>query len=355
MSKKFIGFGSIKHFDQITKDIRHTAQYVGLDEEGNVLVNRSAIMPVIECVGYEKIHGSSSSVCYNNTDGFWVQSRKHIITPQKDNAGCALVYYELKDIWIKLMLQLACKHSINLDTHTISLFSEWCGGNIQHKTCVSKLSKKSIIFSHFKVSPIDSEDDESSVWLNTGGVSSHEHLIFNVSDFKQQSITIDFNQPKLANSKIIEMIEEIEKSSPIGEYFGIEGNTGEGYVWEFRWKDTFFRFKTKGEEHSKCSKVRTLKPTDEAFENKKIKFVNEVACTQSRLEQMYTEIIHSTYNGDELLMSNKDIGTYLKLIMHDIIKEESDKLLLNELDMKDINRYVAQLSKEFFFGKLKDV
>jgi hypothetical protein len=352
--KRFISYNSIGQFKEVLAKVKRKAQFVSYNEETKeVVLDSTAKMPIVKAIGTEKIHGTNAAVCYSIPDGFWIQSRKNIITPEKDNAGCAFQTNANKDAWMSIILELSDIHNIDLNNNIISVFYEWSGGNVQPKSAVSGLDKRSIIFQHFKVSPLNPSEEDVAYWLDTKKVERKENNIFNIMNFPIQEIEIDFNNYGSAVNKMIDLIQEIEKSSPVGESFGINGNIGEGYVFTFEYKDELFRFKVKGEKHTKGSgKIKTLKPVDEALENKKIMFVNNVACTESRLQQMYTEIVHSVHNGDEDLVTMKDVGGFLRLVVNDVIKEESNIMAEQGLEPKMINSMISRVACEFFQSKM---
>jgi len=382
MAKRFISFGSIDQFRTVIKNVQRTAQYVGFDEElQRPQLNKNAKMPVVDAIGTEKIHGTNASFNYNNIDGFWVQSRKNIITPEKDNAGCAFAFEANKDICVNMINDLANEYDINLDTHIISVYFEWAGGNIQKKSALTGLDKRAMIFRYFKVSPLEPQfatdgTETAAFWLETklnrcigkrnnelDGSSEDLYIdtwldntevnIFNIMNFPTKKVTIDFNEPLMSQNKMIEMVEILEKNSPVGQLFGIDNNIGEGYVWTFEYKDNVYRFKTKGEEHSKgTGKVKVLKPVDEEFEMKKVDFVNNFACTESRMDQMYTEIVHSVHNGDESLMSKENLRQYLQLVYKDVIKEESDRMVEMGLEPKPINGMISKVAVSYFTERM---
>ena len=60
--------------------------------------------PTLTFNGTIKLHGTCASICYNDYN-MWVQSRKQIITPLKDNAGFAF-FVESKEEKDKLHLSL---------------------------------------------------------------------------------------------------------------------------------------------------------------------------------------------------------------------------------------------------------
>jgi len=350
--KKFIKYNDIVQFRNICKTINDTSKYIGQDENDEPVFDYNIKNPVINAIGSEKIHGSCGSICYNNGD-FWIQSRNNIITIEKDNSGCALAAEKNKAVWIDIIHQLAVSYNIDTNKNIISVFYEWCGGNIQRKSAISGLDKRAIIFQHFKVSPINQIDD-NSYWLETKvgseWISSNDNNIFNVMNFPTYEIEIDFENPLLYQNKMIEMVLELEKNSPIGEEMGKKGNVGEGIVFTFEYKDTIFKWKTKGEEHSKGSgKKKTLKPVDNNYEQKKIDFVNNIACTESRLEQTYNETF-DTINGGK--GDIKKTGDYLRNVIKDVIKEESDILIELEISPKDINRKISNIARPYMLSRL---
>jgi hypothetical protein len=124
--KEFISFGSIGRLKDVVKDIEHATRFMGVDEEGTPIFSDEPL-PIVKVTATEKIHGTNASVCYNHIGGFWVQSRKNIITPEKDNAGCAFDAYQKEAQWMSIINTLASTHNIDLSKNTISVYYEWCG------------------------------------------------------------------------------------------------------------------------------------------------------------------------------------------------------------------------------------
>lgn len=354
--KRFISFGSIEQMRTIIGKVKHSAQYVGYDEENKMpIMDRNAELPVVNATCSEKVHGSNFSVCYSNPDGFWTQSRKNIITPLKDNAGSAFIAESNKDAWMEIIYKLAKEYDINLDNKIITVYSEWAGGNIQSNSCLSGLDKRAMIFQHFKVSPIvrDEDNPESSVWYETKvdgkWVDNPEKDIFNVMNFPTWEIEIDFNKPDIANNKLVDLIENtIEPNSPIGKQFGKEGNTGEGVVCTFTYKDVLYRFKVKGSKHSK-TKVKKLKKVDSVKEQAKREFAN-YATPAWRLEQMYQELYG--INNEKGEPNIKDTGDFIKLVIKDVMKEEMDVMYKKGLTPKEVNSLISRISANWFKEQL---
>ena len=102
--KRHVNFGSIEQFRSITKNVQHMSQYIGYDEENKTSIyDRTLKAPKIKVIASEKIHGTNASVCYSHIDGFWVQSRENIITPEKDNADCAFAVEQNKGAWMRII------------------------------------------------------------------------------------------------------------------------------------------------------------------------------------------------------------------------------------------------------------
>jgi len=362
--QRFINMGSIGKFSAVVKNLCYQVDYDGKDEEGNAKYSYKE-RPVLKAIATEKIHGTNMAVCYNADSGFYVQSRKNIITPLQDNNGCAFVAESKKDVWMHIINALAVEYNVNLDTHILTIYSEWCGGNIQRNSCVSGLDKRAIMFQYFKVSPLvqDEENPEAAIWLETrttqgsmGKVweGNADENIFNVMDFEYHVIEVDFNKPEVAQNSMIKLLKQNELNSPTAKAFGIDKNILEGYVYTTMFEGQRYVWKVKGEEHSKSSgKVKTLKVIDEKEEQLKSHVAQKVV-PGWRLMQMYQEIINSTYNGDEKLLSMKDIGIMLKLVNQDIVKEELDVLTESGFEFKHISSYTSKIIKAWFIDKINN-
>lgn len=385
MAKRFISFGSIEQFRSIIRDVTHNTNYIGLDKDGNPEYNKNQKMPVVTVTASEKIHGTNAAVCYNDVDGFWVQSRKNIITPEKDNAGCASFCYNdtisvdhetskvdihlsTKDAWMEIINQLADEHSIDLEAQTIAIYFEWAGGNIQKLSALTSLDKRAIIFQYFKVLPtdpiFDKEGQETLVdWLptcyeldmfgngpnDTTWVQDDKANIYNIMNFPVYKFDIDFNEPLMSQNEMIRIVEEIiEPNSPVGKEFDCDGNVGEGMVCTFEYKGKIYRFKVKGEKHS-ASKVKTLAPVDEEKEKIKNAFVIDHACKAWRLEQMYQEVF-DTLNGGK--GDEKRTGDFLRAVVKDVMKEESDILAEMGLEFSDVSKKIPKVARQWFAEQL---
>lgn len=344
--KRFIKYPSISQFKDIVKNVIHSARFFSHDPITDITVlNMNATLPVIKAVATEKIHGTNASVSYSDEDGFWVQSRNNIITVDKDNAGCAFAAMNNKDAWMDIIRALASFNKIDLEKHIITVYFEWCGGNIQKKSAVSGLEKLAIIFPHFRVSPVNPELEDAAYWLETKSYNSAPaNGIRNILEFPCYNVEIDFNKPEIAQNYLVKLVEEtIEPNSPVGKAFGIDGNIGEGVVVTFWYKDTLHTFKVKGDRHAN-SKVKKLEPVD-SERLQKVQDVAQKTVPSWRLEQMFAEA-NDTLNGGEPTIKN--IGTFIKLLKNDILKEEIDLIAESGFEPKEVFNVTSKIATNWY-------
>jgi len=327
--KRFISFGSIEQFRSIVKEMSE------LDNSPTTVLGTIT----------EKIHGTNASVCWNAEDGLWVQSRNTIITPEADNAGCAAWVMKNEDAWMGIIRRLLAGGGTNV---TVSIYFEWCGGNIFSNSAVSGLDKRAIIFPHYRITD-DKTDDSEWVKLPEFWAEHYpESNIFFGHLIHQRLVYLDFETPATTNNKLLELVDEYENKSPTAQFFNLPDNIGEGYVVTFWWNDRLYRFKVKGEKHS-ATKVKTLKPVDEVLENKKREFAN-YAANADRLEQAWQTVfgIDNELNAPDI----KLMGDFLRAVNKDVMKEESDIMEEQELDPKMVNSNISKIARLWFMEQL---
>lgn len=76
----------------------------------------------------------------------------------------------------------------------------------------------------------------------------------------------------------------------------------------------------------------------------------EYAVTQQRFDQAITEIFGRIENIDVTKM-----GDFLRWIIKDIMSEEMDTMTENDLEPKDVNKYISHKAKEMFFAEYNAV
>lgn len=345
MTKKHISFPSIDQFRNVVTNINRQFNFTGLDEQGEPMYDPSLPKPVLTFTGTVKLHGTNAGVCFNEANGLWVQSRENIITPEQDNAGFAF-FVETNKFWFnKFMLDIAVKSNIDVKTNTISIYGEWCGGNIQKGVGITNLPKSFFIFG-VKISPIVDVNDEEAVkknpayWVDSTYLRQPEEKIYNIADYQTFSMDIDFNMPQLVQNKLSELTIAVEEECPVAKAFGFSG-IGEGIVWACEYKGVVYRFKVKGEKHS-SSKVRTLAAVDTEKLNSIKEFV-DYAVTESRFNQG----MEKTFSGEPIDV--KKMGDLIRWVVNDVIKEEIDTMAANNIEPKDVNKYLSGKVREMFF------
>lgn len=360
--KRQIKYPSISQFRQIVKEITERACFIGLDRDGKAQFDYLKPKPVVDFSITTKIHGTNAGVCYSEPDNLWCQSRENVITVEKDNMGFAWFIEQNKEIVISIIKELARENDIDLNNNIISVYGEWCGSSIQKGVAVAELDKRFVIFEHFKVSPIEHQEDSDTVekakWYKTISYSdfgvpqpdiewaqSPENKIFNIMNFPTKTISIDFNNPERAQNELLEIMQEVENECPVGKAFGVSG-TGEGVVISHLTQDgSLIQSKIKGEKHSN-SRVKTLKAVDTEKLDKIDKCIEEI-CHTWRFEQGLREIFGVDY---EKTIDRKRIAEFLRFVATDTLKEESDIIQSYGFEPKDVMGKVQQKAKEYFFA-----
>jgi len=344
--KKHISMPSIEQFRNVVANVNRQFNFVGLDENGEAIYDHTKIKPTLTFKGTVKLHGTNAAVCYNTVGGLWAQSKENIITPEADNMGFAFFVESNKEAFFALIDKVVDATHVDTVMNTISIFGEWCGGSIQKNVGISNLPKSFFIFG-VKISPIVDKDDEAAVkanpayWVDHTYLRTPEQRIFNITDYPTWEIDINFNEPEMVQNKLSELTIAVEDECPVGKAFGFSG-IGEGIVWSCEFKNVVHRFKVKGEKHS-SSKVKTLAAVD-VEKITGIKQFIEYAVTESRFNQG----IEKTFpNGEPVDI--KKLGNLIKWVVDDVIKEEMDTMIKNQLEPKDIGKYVSTKVREMFF------
>lgn len=342
--KKMIKFPSIEQFRTVVSNINRQYNFAGLDENGEAIYDPSLPKPVLKFKGTVKLHGTNAGVSYTANSGMWAQSRENIITPEKDNAGFAFFAHSHETEFMRMFFTVAAKEDIDLHKNTISIYGEWAGKGIQKGVGISNIEKSFFIFG-VKITPHTETEEEikanPAYWVDGSYLKDTEVKIFNIEDFQTYEIEIDFNMPQLVQNKLSDLTIAVEEECPVAKHFG-ESGIGEGIVWSVDFKGVVHRFKVKGEKHS-SSNVKTLAAVDVDKLNSINEFI-EYAVTESRFNQG----LENTFPNNEPIDVRK-MGDLIRWVVNDILKEETDTLVKNGLEPKDVNKYVSAKVREMFF------
>lgn len=289
------------------------------------------------------VHNSNAAVCWNTTDGIYTQSRNNPFDIEKcpdSHMGFTFFVKKNLDVFKKFFSELAMsekENSFNTETDTISIYGEWAGAGIQKGVAVSKLDKKFYIFG-VKVSR-PSDPDFTSYWVPYSHLEDNEKEIYNIDQFGVYEVEVDFEQPGFAQEKFRELTMQVEEQCPVGKFFDVEG-IGEGLVWTIHYKGSNQKFKTKGKKHS-ASKVKTVAAVDIEKLNSINEFV-EYSVTENRFEQAIQQVFSET--EPEI----RKMGDLIRWFVKDIMSEEIDVMTENNLEPKDVNKFISTKVRGMF-------
>ena len=333
---KPIKMPSINQFKQVQYDINKMLDK-GIFKE----------LPKIKFNYTIKIHGTNASIMIDKDNSIYAQKKDNIITPTKDNFGFALYVETNKEFFKEVLSNL--KEILN--TTELVVYGEWASEGVQRGVGVSELPKTFYAFGIKYKHPngdyyswVQNPKDLLKTIINKD-INSRS-----VFEFKNDIIEIDFNNPKESINIINDVVQEVENECPVAKAQGVSG-IGEGIVLVGYLDDNRFIFKAKGEKHSN-TKVKKLKKVDIELENKKIEFAN-YATPSWRLEQMYQELI-SQKGKDEVNI--KDTGTFIKMVIADIIKEELIELSERGFtEIKEVQGYISKICSKWFRDEIAKV
>jgi hypothetical protein len=272
--------------------------------------------------GTVKLHGTNAAIVLNHSK-LQFQSRERVLSLDDDNAGFMNYFHPAGRI-----LKEAITSEFP-DAGTVVVYGEWCGGSIQKGVALNQLEKMFVIFGvqvDGKWVPTD--------WKLPGTL--------NILHFPTWVITIDMQCPGAAQNALIDLTNAVEVECPVGAALGVSG-IGEGIVWKCvtpGYESSDFWFKVKGEKHS-VSKVKTLAAVD-VEKIASIQAFSEMVVTNARLEQMMEDLTFDVSN----------LGTFIKRVHTDVVKEESDTIAANMLEPKEVGKAVSTASKKWFMEKM---
>ena len=349
--QQFVSFPDIGQFRNLIQGVVHRCQYVGKDENGVVIYDSNRVLPTMKFKGTCKLHGTNMGIGVHGED-YWIQSRENIITPVKDNAGCAAWWSnsDRKQIIMDIVKDIRSKNSID-DDKIVMLFGEWAGKGVQKSVAISDIGQKAMFL--FGVRVVSQERDENGnynfdKWLDISGISNKSVGLYNIEDYQKWEIEVDLNRPEMVIPIIEDLVNQVETECPVSKQeFGVSG-VGEGIVWSCEWEGVMLRFKTKGEKHSVVkSKDKKVATVDVEKMNSVNEFVS-YAVTEARLEQGIEKVF--TQHGIPPVVEKT--GDFLKWVVGDIVKEELDTISGNGLCVKDITGPVSKAGRDWFFKYL---
>ena len=337
---EFKAYHKIRQFKDIVRDIQFKANFKGLDESGEPIYKESK-KPILTFSATTKLHGTNAGICYTPEKGIVAQKRSSLLPTDVLTGHFGFnqfVLVEKREFFETLMKSL---HSAFCDPEEqITIYGEWAGNGIQKGVGISELPKGFYIFD----CKVYNSTTDTQRWLDVSEFGLNESKIFNITTFPTWNLEIDFNQPAMSQNKLVEITEQIEKECPVSKQLGIKDGIGEGAVWTCFWNDEKYIFKVKGEKHS-VTKVKKLASVDPEILTSIQKFI-DYACTPNRIEQGIQEV-----NATE----KKNMPDLLRWVANDIISEETDTLVANNLEWKQVARECSNRVRQYYFTKLDKI
>ena len=318
-------YGSTEQFRSIIREVKTKHDYQGKDENGEAIFQHLTNYPILDFRGTVKLHGTNASIVKYKDGSINYQSRERVLSLEQDNAGfmMAMMNKDLDFLFNNIMFSDYC-----------AIYGEWCGGNIQKGVALNGLEKMFVVFA------IKADDEWIDLWSY---LQDNEQGIYNILQFKTFDVKIDFNNPELVQNKLIEDTLTVEEECPVGKYFGVSG-VGEGIVYSCV-SDSSLKFKSKGEKHS-VSKVKVLNSIDVEELNSIKEFV-EAVVTDNRLQQGMDYLKEMNIE-----VSPKNTGEFLGWIVRDVLKEETDTIVANQLDMKKLKGAIVTKARIHYLNSI---
>lgn len=330
----FYKYPSTNSFPDVVSTVIRNASFRGLDESGNPIYAREYELPKIKFRKTVKLHGTNAGISLTRDGKLGVQSRNRELQLVSDNAGFYAFVNERKGLftsWLEAQLE---KHP---EADTVILFGEFAGANIQKGVALVNIEKT---FFPFALAVSKGSPDNVSFIRDAELLHYPPMNIQSIESFGYEDFEIDFNEANIAQQKLIEEVDKIDKECPVGKALGVEGH-GEGVVCVGYWGDMRLAFKVKGESHS-TSKVRTLKDVD-MVAYKQIKEFAESLVLERRLEQGIEYLKEMSMPLD---MSST--GQYIKWVNEDILKEEQLVIEKSGYEWKKIQGVTCKIAAAYY-------
>jgi len=283
--------------------------------------------------GTVKLHGSNASVVFDPDGEIRFQSRNRTLTIENDNQAFAFSMHQIMDYWKEVRDHIQPLYP----DKPIVLYGEWCGEGIQKRVAISELPKMFVIFDVKIVTP----EEENNFFIpfheffETKGLWEND-IVFSIYDAPTYSVEVSCVRPDNAIPYLNEVTGVVEEECPFAKTFDVIG-TGEGVVWKNH--EFGYRFKTKGEKHSKSKVISKPKVqlTPEQYETRE-KFV-EAVLTEERIKQGADYLIEMGHDPSNM----RSFSHYLKWMMSDIFKEEQDLMIANGIDGKMLGKFLPNM------------
>lgn len=354
-------YSSIGQYRHVVEKVRRRAEYVGRNAADEPLYDIQRVKPTIAFQGTVKLHGTNAGIDFDLNEGtFRAKSRERYLTVEEDNHGfCAWMESPAGQSELNSLLLVLRQQTIHANlagfTGICRVYGEWCGNRVNGKTGIGTLPNRWVVFGvSLDVVETLNPFDSKGVWWNLEPISKAmqrisltqaDRKLFFISDYPTFTLSIDFNEPERALDRLEELTRAVEANCPVAQAMGSQG-IGEGIVWV---SDTpeygHLAFKTKGMKHKGTKNARLVQVAPEVMES--LDGFAAAVLTESRLEQGYDLI--RAHHGK---VTEDHIGTFLKWVGQDVLKEESDTLEASGLERKQVMGRINNSAKLWLLPRL---
>lgn len=334
---QFAGFPSIESFYHVVKLVKN---YPHLAQKP------------FKYRGKGKIHGTNASVRLS-PDSFLIQSKEQIITPEKDNVGFAKWVHSQLDQWKSIKVE-----------KEITIYGEWCGPGIQKGTAINQIPNKVFAIFAIMIGNVGFDEESGNFIEDTNQFVIEPEEIKSMLGELPKDVYIlpwfgDEFEVNFLNrislepviNEINTLIKDVEECDPwVKSIFNISG-VSEGIVYyplvDNLQRKTFsnFAFKAKGDKHKVNSSKQAVQIDPEVAGS--IEEFVSMFVTENRLEQGLTTL------GGSLEMKN--IGSFLKWMSSDILKESTCELEASNLQWSQVQSYIQSACRNWFLIKNKEL
>jgi hypothetical protein len=302
-------------------------------------------LPVLHFVGTVKLHGTNAGICVRPDNRVMYQSRTRWITPDNDNHGFATwADSRGEEDYIRIANDIREEFKVDANEPVI-FYGEWCGNGINDGAGICTLDYKMFILFAIRVG-----EDE---WVPRSWFTERMLFAYSVYGFGTFGMDIDFSKPEYSQNELIGMTQRVEEECPVTHALMDKKGVGEGIVWTTEFPIPgrnglvrCERFKVKGDKHS-VTKVKKLAEVDIEKVRHVLEFADKVT-TENRLLQGVDYLRQEQLDDKDI----RNIGPFLKWIVADVMKEESDTMIGNGLDKKDVCRAISQTAKNWYTDRL---
>lgn len=191
-------FTSIDQFRQVVTRVRNFCNSTGKP------------LPTWTFTGRPKLHGTNAGIRRPVKGGpLRPQSRNNVLSVDSDNAGFAAFVERNQEVIRSLFDKTFGPDS------DITVFGEWCGGNIQDRVALNQCPKHFVVFGAWN------HAIEAYVPVRaTTSFVDHGAGVYHITEVPEETLTIDFNQPHLVQDVLAELVERYEARCPWATFMG---------------------------------------------------------------------------------------------------------------------------------------